>query len=221
MKKVYLIAIFILFTILTLNAQHEIWLIGGDTLTIRNYKFNEDRTAISFHAPKQDKQKYASASREKIIIPLEDIFMIVDPEGKEEIFYEIDSINGFTLTKEEMYSYIKGMNKAIYNYKPKPIFLVGGIALGFGSAFLYPIALPNVFLTTVPVAAGTTPAYFVKAPKSMVLVDDEKYNNDEVYSLGYQEIAKEKHLKKALTGGLIGLVSGIVTAAVVGHYGKK
>ena len=133
MKTLKIIIILLLLNNLFIisKAQNTLWLLNGKKITIGDYHINkgyEDEEILTYLC-------FKGRTKE---IELESIFMIINSENRENIFYKQDSLLDNYFTIEQMHSYILGENSAINNYKPWWS-TTTGFVIGASSSFLTPL----------------------------------------------------------------------------------
>lgn len=207
MRKVFIILLVII--PLASWSQYKVLMLSGDSMNIRNFKYNETGTAITFH----------SKSRELQEIELENIFSITDTLKNEQVIYKPDTLKEDYMTVAQMRSFIRGEIEADLKYKCNWCF-IGGIATGAASPFLLPFIgiKPVVYSPLLPAASSSAIGFTGASLKTIsrinpVLVKDPHFVN------GFKERSGQIKLKTTIIGSGIGLVAGILTAIVLQQTG--
>lgn len=193
--------------------QANIYLRNGKKLAIKEYKLDSS----NYYEGKLNYVNLKGKEKDKY---LEDVFSVVDSDGKEHILYQQNIEFGELLTPEEMKQYTIGIGDARIA-KISPLIAIGGVASGLVGAF---IPKPEISLDgstmeipigiLVPVAyvgiIGATPP---SADKLKERLPD--YANNEHYLMGYQEGQKKKRIKHSLIGAGFGFVAGVLIYGAV------
>ena len=212
MKKLLLFIAILIFCAPIIYSQHTILFLDGGEGDIRNYKYNEEGTSVTYHVA-NDKNETSGFAREVIEIDLADIFSITSPEGVETIIYKPDTLNGNLFNVEEMRSFIKGEQVCREQYDTKK-FIVGGAVLGVTSVFLTPFVAPFYF-APIPSLLGTVGANMMTEKKDAIVKKNPDFINDEHFILGYQDASSNINLRKTMFGSGVGLVVGYIVYFVI------
>ncbi|MBI5219323.1 MAG: hypothetical protein HY958_10380 [Bacteroidia bacterium] len=200
----YLLFIILFLLVFSGFSQYTVLLMSGEQIVIRNYKYNDLNTAITFH----------TQNREVTEIDLDNIFSITDTLGNEQVIYKPDTSKEDFMTIEQMRFFVKGESDAMEKYKC-PWCLVGGFVVGAASPFITPVLglKPIIYSPLLP-AAGSSAIGFTGASKARILRQSPELGNNEHYVLGYKEYSSQIRLKNTIIGSGIGLLVGILTSVI-------
>lgn len=196
----YICYIFFVFTFSGLKAQ-------SDKLFMMNGKILDGRiTAIG-----QDSIRWVPKGKQKdIFIEKYRVFSVQYEEGKRQILYTQDSLNGRDYTLREMELLVMGGQDALNNHKT---YFPFALATAMGGTGGY--VLSNSFLvfgvpmfTMLGTAAITQPIINRSAVRKAVLLKDENYRK------GYKRVLRVKRNNQAIFGSVVGTVAGFVVATL-------
>jgi hypothetical protein len=188
-KSLYIALILLLAT--SLSAQNKLWLANGKMKEIGEYNLEKKDFVIY----KNKKGKFKSIERF-------DVFSIIDQSKNEQIIYLPDSVDNESFTVAEMRAFVQGEYDAHQNFK-SPLTTIGGAGISGGAAvFISPIYSPLIPAVYCGVIGAT------KTSEKKIIIPKEYENNDH-YLLGYKKATKQKRVKNAIFGSLIGLAAGV------------
>lgn len=135
---------------------------------------------------------------------------INNPIPRSVIVYIQDTIEGNTLSNEQMAFYMMGQEDAYRSYKNKNFFpFLFGFSAGFGAP-----ALGFVYGPLVPIGAITAQGFFpIKQKKSWGF--NPEYSNNEFYIGGYERVIRRKNIRRVAWSSLVGFVSGTVVLSQI------
>ncbi len=208
--KIYLWIIIVALQAAVFNCfaqESELWLRNGKKLTINSYVLDNsdyyDGKITYKTINGKEKSKY-----------LEDVFSVVEKNGKETVFYTQNVEFGEILTPEQMKQYVIGIGDA-RSTLISPLIGIGGVFSGLLGAF---IPQPQIKMgdNTLPLPVGVfVPATYITvmgatAPNADKLQQKfpEKADNEH-YLMGYQEGIKKKRIKNSLIGSAFGFIVGV------------
>ena len=181
----------------TLLAQDTLVLINGKTILVKSVDLKDYTIAYRKMEPK---------SKLKTIDP-ERVFSIRYKDGTERIIYYSDTLDPVDFKPEEMRMFIKGEQDADKYYKNNfnkgTAFVLGasGGLLGF-----YGLAVPPLYATIVG-------AFSPKMEKQKV--SDPALLQNNIYREGYEKKARDRKIRNAMIGGLVGFVAGSVAFSII------
>ena len=225
MKAITGLFIFIFFLTGSLYSQDTITLLDGKTITGNIIMKSDTGVVISSHGLFSIRQKR---------VYNDEIFSL-NNGSSESIMYKQDSsdINSFNVT--QMSSFIDGLKDGRKNYHA-PMATIGGFVAGATGGVLgfWGLFIPSTYvfiagtktpkLKTVPVfykkldfiAKNTDPKKYGLAFNSKEV--DETNSSDSYYNCyknGYQEAAKDKKVKNAIVGSILGVVTFIAGSYMI------
>ncbi len=199
-KLFSLAAIIVLFASVS-NAQNEILLLNGKTISALNYSFDSSLNLLQYEIQKGKKSKM-------ILIESNEVFSVTDINRKEYVLYAPEDNDQFSTL--EMRMVLQGESAAYNNYKPVWPFIVG-FASGF-SSMLLPVN-PMLGLT-VPIAYNIGIAFYRPCDAHI----SKKYPqqaSDELFAYGYKQKGANTVLKRSIFGTGTGIAAGIATALII------
>ena len=196
MKKIIFFIVFVL-SASFVYSQNVLWLNNGKKIEIGEFRFSKNETGIDFIQYKSLKRNKSKA------IELTDVFSITEKNGNEIIVYSQNTQLGDSFNILEMKSFVQGQTDA-KNFK-SPSTIIGGVVIGGLSVLtLNP-------LLAIPLGGGYSSGIgLTKGSKNKIIIPPEYCDNPH-YLLGYQKKVKEKRIKNAIIGSLIGLGVGFAT----------
>ena len=195
-------------------AQNKLLLMNGFEITLRS--FEEDLTTKTIRYTFEKKKLFKNEP--KIVsdeIEMSRLFSLTLKDGKEQLYYQLDSAEGNFYSVERARLFVYGSRDAQKNYKPKAS-LIGGILFGMTGGLF------SSFVTTSLISASSLIVPTVRTSRigedqvsasSLELDRSVVINAD--YRDGFQKIAKSKRVQKTLLGSIIGVGSGILVAAIL------
>jgi hypothetical protein len=177
------------------SAQINILMLNGKYKPVKQYEVKGDW----IYYKKIDDPKDKTHKMDKF-----DVFSAINADSTEEIIYDPDTTMEGDPGVEQVRNYIKGEQYGMAVYK-KPLNIVGGVAVGAGSAWLLGYYGPIGVFTYAIVLSRFNP----KVPYTDN-VPPEVFNSAE-FSLGYQKYARNKKIKQSLIFG--GISFGVAFAA--------
>ncbi len=187
-KKIAIMLI-ALFTMLSSQAQDEIWLLNGEKLKVSELEFSDDNLLIRY---KNDKGKTK-------LVSTKDLFSATPAGDKEYIFY----VPTAEMSIENMKEFMQGEVDASA-YKPKVSF-ISALGIGFVSPFL-----ASKYAPIIPLAFSIGIGQVNPKPTKLSISDKSEH-----YIKGYSQVVKRKRLVHSFIGGGIGLVGGFTTAYLI------
>ncbi len=229
MKTYTLILVIIILNSFCISAQKDtVLLLNGEIVTGK--LITNDNQTININVKKIFKNKI-------INIDKEDIFSL-NINGKDSILYSQDSSLGYNFTKNQMRSFIKGMQTAKKNYKPI-LTTIGGFFAGFtGGGFgFWGIGIPTTYvlmsgikspkLKTDFIIDSLDNNFFVADSKPRIGYNEHvkfhnkksklntEFSQNKYFKYGYETKAKDKKIKGAIKGGIIGVITFIIISYTV------
>ncbi len=203
MKKpiYYFVLIILTLSLLESKAQNTLLLINGKKVEIGEFK----RSDSLFLAYKNKKGKIKSVN-------LFDIFSVQEKNGKETIFYIVDTTDNEAFTVNQMRDFVNGAFDARTNYKT-PWITSGGFVVGGGSAVAVSAVGLNSLLVPIFPALYSAGVGMVKVKKEKLNISDHLKTND-YYMEGYIRVANHKRINNAIIGSGIGMAIGIVAVII-------
>lgn len=197
-KPVILLFVFAIVPICVTIAQDSILFISGRVLV--------GKVVLVDSMDVQVEVKKRKNKTKLIYAPKSDIFAIKYGDSRTEIYYE--PINAEEYSVREMELFVKGEQDALRNTKA-PLLFAGGILIG------------GVFVTWIGPFYGLLPLLpYSLLSGSFTNKVKEKGNSDptllreDAYVTGYVTKAKNIKIQKAITGSIVGWVSGLVAIAI-------
>ncbi len=163
-----------------------------------------------------------------------DELFLMSKKGQRTMLYAMDSANGNVFSIEQMDYFIKGLQEGKEHYHA-PFATLGGLASGVTGGFFgfWGMTIPTtyVFITGIktpkinmPLQISeelisekehSLPEYGLKfnSPQELVQTDVDIYTP--YYNYGYQEAAKDKKIKNAIRGGIIGFIAFVATSYIM------
>jgi len=208
MKRIQGFLIICLLSIYYVGAQDTFLLLSGDTLVLKDYKF-DDRRNLLLYEDKKGRPKD---------VEKEMIYSVTDKDGKEKIYYtpDPDSANERYFSVTEMRDYIQGEIDARANYRA-PVATITGFIVGSMSPFVmwYSVGLDPFYSPGLP-AAYITLAGLAETSRKRVYRDAApEYSDNMFYLIGYREVSKGKRIVNIVKGSLVGLAAGITTFIIL------
>ncbi|OQY03911.1 MAG: hypothetical protein B6I20_04010 [Bacteroidetes bacterium 4572_117] len=182
-----------------IKAQNTILLISGKKLEIGEFKLSDDMFLL--YKNKKGKNKFAD---------LRDVFSVKEQNGKETIFYNVDSTDIESFTINQMRSFVNGSFDARSNYK-NPWVITGGFVVGAGSAVAVSVVGLNTIIAPVFPALYSGGVGIIKKNKFDL---PDKFKSNPHYMAGYKRAANHKRINNAIIGSGIGMALGIVAIIV-------
>lgn len=128
-----------------------------------------------------------------------------NPNPRSVIVYIQDTLEGNTLSNEQMADYMQGQNDAYKAYHNKNFFpILFGFSAGFGAP-----ALGFVYGPLVPIGAITAQSFFPIKQKKRWGFNPE-YVDNEFYIGGYERVIRRKNIRRVAWSSLAGFVSGTI-----------
>jgi hypothetical protein len=163
-------------------------------------------------------KKYNSKDNKTKRISSENVFLIVHPNGKEEVVYARDTIeytpdtsSGNYYSLEQLRMEIKGKQEARkYYHNRMPLFT--GFLWGASSILVAPLSPGLMF---IPPAIGAVVASHGEPNMKKQKVSHPDLLNNREFMFGYSEIASKKKVKYSIIGGSIGLVLSVATLFII------
>ncbi|MDQ3190269.1 MAG: hypothetical protein M3Q58_01610 [Bacteroidota bacterium] len=185
------------------DGQDVIWLMNGRKQEGKVINISE--SVINYEISKNNKTY-------KKEIDTYRTFSILYGDGHTKILYAQDTLNGNNFSVSEMRYFILGEQDA-YKY----FNATGSILIGFSLAASGGFFLAESFLVLlVPfISTGlhTIPGIYIKKSK----VSNPNYLKEETYVQGYKRVAKNKRIKNAIKGSLVGVLAGIATFHILNN----
>ena len=178
-------------------ARDTIVLINGKSIPVKSSDLKD--YSIFYRKPTPN-------TKLKTIDP-ERVFSIRYKDGNERVIYYSDTLDPVDFKPEEMRMFIKGEQDADKYYKNN--FNKGtAFVLGAGGGLLgfYGLAVPPLYATIVG-------AFSPKMEKQKV--SDPALLQNNIYREGYEKKARDRKIRNAMIGGLIGFVAGSVTLSII------
>ncbi len=188
MKKNFFYILFsILLSPLFVDGQGEINLLNGKTIEFDSIgKASNKRFDYVSHLS----HKHCKVRQSRV-------FNITYKDGKEEVFYTMDSLNN-VFTLPQMREYVKGEQDSKKYYKPK-LATIGGLVAGGISGYFgvfYGPFVPALYATLI--AASPPPDISTKS------YADKTQINSDYYAYGFENASRKKKFKNAILSGGIG-----------------
>ncbi|MFH2143177.1 MAG: hypothetical protein ABIJ97_12190 [Bacteroidota bacterium] len=225
MKTTILFSAVLIFISLTAPAQNKIVLMNGNILYGKISDLTDEKVVMEFSDKKHNKTKKLN---------YEDIFSITYNETEFQ-YYSHDPENGNNMTVIQMKYYLQGMNDAKENYHA-PLATIGGLVSGITGVFFgfYGIAIPTGYVFAAGIKTPEKPANIYEleivpdfiASKTKVYGKQyhectieilEKQAFSQYYNEGYVVKAKDKKIKNAFKGTIIGFIGFAVGSLVLIH----
>jgi len=210
-KAKFSFILLLLLTYILSNAQQsDLWLINGKKVTISNYKIDTS----DFYNKKILYTTIKGKTKSKYI---DDVFSIVNENKKETVFYKRDDSIGYTLTQNQMRSYLYGLHD-MHNIHISPLITLGGFASGMIATF---IPMPQIYMFYLPVGILVPLAYVSVinyTPPSEIKLKNRlpEKANDDFYILGYQDGLRKKRIRNSLIGAGVGILAGFfITTTII------
>ncbi len=207
-RKLFLLIVLLTTVIDCMSQESTLWLRNGKKITISSYALDiteyYDGKIVYKTVAGKEKSKY-----------LEDVFSVVESNGKETVLYTQNVEFGEILTPEQMKQYVIGIGDA-RNAIISPLIGMGGVLSGLAGALIPQpeIKLGNssmpipvgvlVPVTYMAIAGATTPKADKLQQKFPVKASNEHY------LMGYQEGIKKKRIKESFIGAGFGFLVGIL-----------
>lgn len=127
----------------------------------------------------------------------------VTREGREQVVYEQDTLNGNYFTVQEMRNFISGERDADQHYRRAPDIIIGA-ASGLAGGYVFS---GNYLALTVPLflPIASTP-FRIRASRTSPA--GSEMLKDDYYQLGYARVARSKRFFRILTSSLVGTAVG-------------
>jgi hypothetical protein len=165
--------------------------------------------------------KDTSAQELKVLVPSKNgefkadyvdidlVFSVKYRNGKEEVFYQQDTLFGNYYTPQEVRFFLQGERDALRSFRC-PWVTAGAFVAGFAGGYTQ-----NFFLTFVPpfAYAGSTTFFRIKIRPGTVSSPD--YLKYDTYLLGYEKEARKRRVFRSLMFGGIGMVAGFATSSLI------
>jgi len=178
----------------TQTAPDTIQLMSGKTLI--GFVRGQSDDELKVRVPKKEQLKLE-------FVDIDLVFSVKHPNGKEEMVYVQDTLNGNYFTPQEVRYFMRGETDARAKYR-SPIVTTGGFLAGAAaSAGLGPFfALPAGF-----VYGGLTTFSRVKIrPNTVSNPETLKYDT---YLLGYEKEARKRRMFRSMLAGMAGYAVGL------------
>lgn len=201
-KKI-LFGIFLLFVFDATYSQYDkLVMINGKELYGRVTKIDEQTVSLRMFK-----------NGEKLDFDIEKyrIFAIEYEEGKRQVLYSQDTLDGRDYTVREMEYLIFGEQDAHKNHKTGLPFAVAGTLGGVGG---YVVGGQNFLVLGVPFISMFSTAIILPANVKKSAMRDPKYLESKEYKKGYRRVVKTKRNKQAILGSVVGTVAGVIIRAV-------
>lgn len=204
-------------------AQDTITFLSGRTVTGRIKSASEEGISIS------NKFLFMNFNRQFF----KDELYSMNIENHVTVFYKPDLTSDNSLTDFQMRSYIKGFQDGRKNYHA-PMTTVGGFVSGItGGIFgFWGLAIPSVYVFVSgiktpevdinhehnyvsAVSANNTNSYGLKSYKTGLFEETTPVIDLNYFETGYQTAAKDKKIKNAIKGGILGFAMFVAASYVI------
>jgi hypothetical protein len=142
------------------------------------------------------------------------IYKIIYPENngtaREVLIYKTDTLEGNTLSAEQMADYMKGQEDAYKGYRNKNLFPV---LFGFGVGFVSPLA-GFVYGPLGPIASITTQSVLPVKKKENWGFNPE-FKNNEYYIGGYERAIRRKNMRRNGIATACGFLTGAAAFTIL------
>lgn len=213
MKTTILLSAVLILISMTAHAQDRVVLMNGKTLNGKVSDFSGKKIVFEFPGRNDIKRK---------TIDREDVFSI-RYNNSDFQYYKCNPAEGNYLTSTQMKHYLKGRHEASLNYHA-PLATIGGLVTGVSGAFIgfYGIAIPTAYVFTtgmktpkkpITISAPEIPDFIVSntmtseahsAEESIEVLEEQAFQY--YFNEGYIAKAKDKKIKNALKGTVIGFI---------------
>lgn len=138
---------------------------------------------------------------------VKDIYAIINEKGITDTIYKPDSAKGYSLSRVEMYDYIKGC-QAAYRDAKSP--LIGPIGFFLSGAAVF--ILDGYWAIPIPFIYSASMAFITP-----VIPDDVKVapGINKYYIMGYQDTKKNKRIRSGALFGVAGYISANIIYYVI------
>jgi len=192
-----LLGIILLSLYFTSEAQDTILLVNGKMLEKNILEINDEYISV--------KRKKTSIRR----IQTASVFSVKYNDGKEKILYKMDLNSGFTLSTNDMQSFVFGEKWGRQNYKAPWATVFGFIAGAAGGYYQFWGAPVPVVASIAIGATGPKRKYFDEMPS--------KCQNNNYFKNGFKDYARKKKTANAIKGGLVGFLTTTIISSVLSN----
>jgi hypothetical protein len=177
-------------------AQNTFLFLDGSSLKTSEYKLNDSLNVYTY-LNDRGKMKW---------LENEFVYSITDAQGNVLVVYKPSEISE-NMSAIDMLSFIKGEQYVHSNYKPYGA-AAGGLAVGLGSALLFPEMGLNVFYSSfVPLTYTGVGMLFKHDIKRMNVPLD--CQNSDYYIKGFRTKAVKKRVVYSICGSILGMGIGM------------
>lgn len=145
------------------------------------------------------------------------IFASYSKLGKENIYYEYDTLLGNFLSVKDMKFFVYGEKDAFYGHKT-PFATVLGLMVGATSGYLMHNDKNFVYVVTPFVLTLGSIPFNIRVNKNHI--SNKAYLNENEYLLGYERIARGQRVQNTLKSSLIGMGVGFLVSVIVNSGSK-
>jgi len=191
-------AIFICFIFLVTSsfAQDKIIMMNGKILEGTDIKIDTDE--LRYKEMKGNKPKERILEKYRVFA--------IEKNGKEDVIYKYDTLEGNFYTEDEMRLFVYGQQDAWAGSKPAWTGIVGAAVSGSTAYFL--AREGNFIVVLVPIVSYLGLAILSRPKINKSSVRNKDYLGEGAYVDGYTRIAASKKNKNALWGSIGGFLVG-------------